>query len=97
MREKPGAFGYIVLKFKRKPIDHVMPWDFESTHETDGKIDGGIFHDHHHEPGISGIIPDLNINVSRIGECPQNNDVRLYRITKKQYKSTGTKWNRAGA
>ena len=88
--EKACAFGYIVLKTNGKNIDYVMPWDFEPTHETDGKIDGGIFHDHHHEPGDKWYYTRLEYHRFEDWRVPQDNDVRLYRITNKTYKSTGT-------
>lgn len=88
--EKACAFGYIVLKPNGKSIDYVMPWDFEPTHETDGKIDGGIFHDHHHEPGDKWYYTRLEYHRFEDWKVPQDNDVRLYRITNKTYKSTGT-------
>ena len=87
--EKACAFGYIVLKPNGKSIDYVMPWDFEPTHETDGKIDGGIFHDHHHEPGDKWYYMRLEYHRFEDWRVPQDNDVRLYRITNKTYKSTG--------
>ena len=87
--EKACAFGYIVLKPNGKTIDYVMPWNFEPTHETDGKIDGGIFHDHHHEPGDKWYYTRLEYHRFEDWRVPQDNDVRLYRITNKTYKSTG--------
>lgn len=88
--EKACAFGYIALKPNGKSIDYVMPWDFEPTHETDGKIDGGIFRDHHHEPGDKWYYTRLEYHRFEDWRVPQDNDVRLYRITNKTYKSTGT-------
>lgn len=88
--EKACAFGYIVLRPNGKSIDYVMPWDFEPTHETDGKIDGGIFRDHHHEPGDKWYYTRLEYHRFEDRRVSQDNDVRLYHITNKTYKSTGT-------
>lgn len=83
--EKACAFGYIVLKPNGKGIDYVMPWDFCPTHATDGKVDGGIFFDHYHEPWDKWYYTRLEWqrfeNVSK--------DVRIFRITNKTYKATG--------
>lgn len=83
--EKACAFGYIVLKPNGKTIDYVMPWDFEPTHETDGKIDGGIFFDHYHEPGDKWYYTRLEWQ--RFEDVSE--DVRIFRITNKTYKATG--------
>ncbi len=84
--EKACAFGYIILKPNGNGIDYVMPWDFCPTHAEDGKVDGGIFFDHYHEPGDKWYYTRLEWqrfeNVSE--------DVRIYRITNKTYKATGT-------
>lgn len=87
--EKACAFGYIILKPNGEGIDYVMPWDFCPTHATDGKIDGGIFFDHYHEPGDKWYYKRLEYHRFEDWRVPQNNDVRLYRITNKTYKSTG--------
>ena len=81
--EKACAFGYIVLKPNGKGIDYVMPWDFWATHATDGKIDGGIFHDTHHEPDSKVYYTRLEYH--RFEDISE--DVRIYRITNKTYKS----------
>lgn len=81
--EKACAFGYIVLKPNGKGIDYVMPWDFWPTHETDNKIDGGIFHDTHHEPDSK--IYYTRLEYHRFEDI--SDDVRIYRITNKTYKS----------
>lgn len=81
--EKACAFGYIVLKPNGKGIDYVMPWDFWATHATDGKIDGGIFHDTHHEPDSKVYYTRLEYH--RFEDVSE--DVRIYRITNKTYKS----------
>lgn len=81
--EKACAFGYIVLKPNGKGIDYVMPWDFWPTHATDGKIDGGIFHDTHHEPDSK--IYYTRLEYHRFEDI--SDDVRIYRITNKTYKS----------
>lgn len=83
--EKACAFGYIVLKPNGKGIDYVMPWDFKPTHETDGKVDGGIFHDSHHEQGDKWYYTRLEYH--RFEDVSE--DVRIYYITNKTYKSTG--------
>ncbi len=88
--EKACAFGYIVLKPNGNTIDYVMPWDFEATHETDGKIDGGIFHDHYHEPEDKWYYTRLEYQRFEDWRVPQQNNVRIYRITNKTYKSAGT-------
>lgn len=83
--EKACAFGYIILKPNGKGIDYVMPWDFCPTHQTDGKVDGGIFFDHYHEPGDKWYYTRLEWQrFEDIG------DVRIFRITNKTYKATGT-------
>lgn len=81
--EKACAFGYIVLKPNGKGIDYVMPWDFWPTHATDGKIDGGIFFDHYHEPDSKWYYTRLEYH--RFEDI--SDDVRIYRITNKTYKS----------
>lgn len=81
--EKACAFGYIVLKPNGKGIDYVMPWDFRTTHATDGKIDGGIFHDTYHEPGSKWYYTRLEYH--RFEDISE--DIRIYRITNKTYKS----------
>lgn len=81
--EKACAFGYIVLKPNGKGIDYVMPWDFWPTHATDVKIDGGIFHDTHHEPDSKVYYTRLEYH--RFEDVSE--DVRIYRITNKTYKS----------
>lgn len=81
--EKACAFGYIVLKPNGKGIDYVMPWDFWPTHETDKKIDGGIFHDTHHEPDSKWYYTRLEYH--RFEDVSE--DMRIYRITNKTYKS----------
>lgn len=87
--EKACAFGYIILKPNSEGIDYVMPWDFKPTHATDGKIDGGIFHDMHHEPDSKWYYTRLEYHRFEEWRVPMQNDVRLYRITNKTYKSTG--------
>ncbi|MCM1327298.1 MAG: hypothetical protein NC094_11950 [Bacteroidales bacterium] len=82
--EKACAFGYIILKPNGKGIDYVMPWDFCPTHQTDGKVDGGIFFDHHHEPGDKWYYTRLEWQ-----RFEDVGDVRIYRITNKTYKATG--------
>lgn len=81
--EKACAFGYIVLKPNGKGIDYVMPWDFWATHATDCKIDGGIFHDTHHEPDSK--IYYTRLEYHRFEDVSE--DMRIYRITNKTYKS----------
>lgn len=81
--EKACAFGYIVLKPNGKGIDYVMPWDFRPTHQTDGKIDGGIFRDTHHEPDSK--IYYTRLEYHRFEDI--SDDMRIYRITNKTYKS----------
>ena len=88
--EKACAFGYIVLKPNGKTIDYVMPWNFEATHETDGKIDGGIFHDHYHEPGDKWYYTRLEYQRFEDVRATEDEVVRIYRITNKTYKATGT-------
>lgn len=83
--EKACAFGYIVLKPNGEGIDYVMPWDFCPTHQTDGKIDGGIFFDHYHEPGDKWYYTRLEWQ--RFEDVSE--DVRIFRITNKTYKATG--------
>lgn len=87
--EKACAFGYIILKPNGEGIDYVMPWDFKPTHATDGKIDGGIFHDMHHEPDSKWYYTRLEYHRFEEWRVPMQNDVRLYRITNKTYKFTG--------
>lgn len=82
--EKACAFGYIILKPNGKGIDYVMPWDFCPTHQEDGKVDGGIFFDHHHEPGDKWYYTRLEWQ-----RFEDVGDVRIYRITNKTYKATG--------
>lgn len=83
--EKACAFGYIILKPNGEGIDYVMPWDFCPTHATDGKIDGGIFFDHYHEPGDKWYYTRLEWQ--RFGDVSE--DVRIFRVTNKTYKATG--------
>lgn len=83
--EKACAFGYIILKPNGEGIDYVMPWDFCPTHQTDGKIDGGIFFDHYHEPGNKWYYTRLEWQ--RFEDASE--DVRIFRITNKTYKATG--------
>lgn len=83
--EKACAFGYIILKPNGESIDYVMPWDFCPTHATDGKIDGGIFFDHYHEPGDKWYYTRLEWQ--RFEDVSE--DVRIFRITNKTYKATG--------
>lgn len=85
--EKACAFGYIILKPNGKGIDYVMPWDCCPTHATDGKIDGGIFFDHYHEPGDKWYYTRLEWQ--RFEDVSE--DVRIFRITNKTYKATGEK------
>lgn len=84
--EKACAFGYIVLKPNGKGIDYVMPWDFCPTHATDGKVDGGIFFDHYHEPGDKWYYTRLEWQ--RFEDVSE--DVRIFRITNKTYRATWT-------
>lgn len=84
--EKACAFGYIILKPNGKGIDYVMPWDFCPTHATDGKVDGGIFFDHYHEPGDKWYYTRLEWQ--RFEDVSE--DMQIYRITNKTYKATGT-------
>lgn len=83
--EKACAFGYIILKPNGEGIDYVMPWDFCPTHATDGKIDGGIFFDHYHEPGDKWYYTRLEWQ--RFEDVSE--DVRIFRITNKTYRATG--------
>lgn len=83
--EKACAFGYIILKPNGTSIDYVMPWDFCPTHQTDGKVDGGIFFDHYHEPGDKWYYTRLEWQ--RFEDVSE--DVRIFRITNKTYKATG--------
>ncbi len=83
--EKACAFGHIILKPNGEGIDYVMPWDFCPTHATDGKIDGGIFFDHYHEPGDKWYYTRLEWQ--RFEDVSE--DVRIFRITNKTYKATG--------
>lgn len=83
--EKACAFGYIVLKPNGESIDYVMPWDFKPTHATDGKVDGGIFFDHYHEPGDKWYYTRLEWQ--RFEDVSE--DVRIFRITNKTYKAMG--------
>lgn len=85
--EKACAFGYIILKPNGEGIDYVMPWDFCPTHATDGKVDGGIFFDYHHEPGDKWYYTRLEWQ--RFEDVSE--DVRIFRITNKTYKATGAK------
>lgn len=62
-----------------------MPWDFCPTHATDGKIDGGIFFDHYHEPGDKWYYTRLEWQ--RFEDVSE--DVRIFRITNKTYRATG--------
>ncbi len=82
--EKACAFGYIVLKPNEKTIDYVMPWDFCPTHAENGKIDGGIFFDHYHEPGDKWYYTRLEYH--RFEEI---NGIKYYHITNKAYRATG--------
>lgn len=79
--EKACAFGYIILKPNGSGIDYVMPWDFCPTHATDGKIDGGIFFDHH----TDGKKYYTRLEWQRFEDISE--DVRIYRITNKTYRS----------
>lgn len=83
--EKACAFGYIILKPNGEGIDYVMPWDFCPTHATDGKVDGGIFFDHYHEPGDKWYYTRLEWQ--RFEDVAE--DVRIFRITNRTYKATG--------
>lgn len=83
--EKACAFGYIILKPNGEGIDYVMPWDFCPTQATDGKIDGGIFFDHYHEPGDKWYYTRLEWQ--RFEDVSE--DVRIFRITNRTYKATG--------
>lgn len=83
--EKACAFGYIILKPNGEGIDYVMPWDFCPTHATDGKVDGGIFFDHYHEPGDKWHYTRLEWQ--RLEDVSE--DVRIFRITNKTYRATG--------
>ncbi len=83
--EKACAFGYIILKPNGTGIDYVMPWDFCPTHQTDGKVDGGIFFDHYHEPGDKWYYTRLEWQ--RFEDVSE--DVRIFRITNKTYRATG--------
>lgn len=83
--EKACAFGYIILKPNGEGIDYVMPWDFNPTHATDGKVDGGIFFDHYHEPGDKWYYTRLEWQ--RFEDISE--DVRIFRITNKTYRATG--------
>lgn len=83
--EKACAFGYIVLKPNGEGIDYVMPWDFCPTHAMDGKVDGGIFFDHHHDPGDKWYYTRLEWQ--RFEDVSE--DVRILRITNKTYRATG--------
>ena len=83
--EKACAFGYIILKPNGESIDYVMPWDFCPTHATDGKVDGGIFFDHYHEPGDKWYYTRLEWQ--RFEDVSE--DVRIFRITNRTYKATG--------
>lgn len=84
--EKACAFGYIILKPNGSGIDYVMPWDFCPTHSTDGKIDGGIFFDHYHEPDDKWHYTRLEYHrfEQQIPEAEKH-----YRITNKTYRATG--------
>ena len=84
--EKACAFGYIILKPNGEGIDYVMPWDFCPTHQTDGKIDGGIFFDHYHKPGDKWHYTRLEWQ--RFEDVSA--DVRIFRITNKTYRATGS-------
>lgn len=84
--EKACAFGYIILKPNGTGIDYIMPWDFCPTHATDGKIDGGIFFDHYHEPGDKWYYTRLEWQ--RLEDVSEN--IRIFRITNKTYRATGT-------
>ncbi len=83
--EKACAFGYIILKPNGEGIDYVMPWDFCPTHATEGKIDGGIFFDHYHEPGDKWYYTRLEWQ--RFEDALDG--TKIFRITNKTYKSTG--------
>lgn len=83
--EKACAFGYIILKPNGTGIDYVMPWDFCPTHQTDGKVDGGIFFDHYHEPGDKWYYTRLEWQ--RFEDALDG--TKVFRITNKTYKSTG--------
>lgn len=84
--EKACAFGYIILKPNGNGIDYVMPWDFCPTHATDGKVDGGIFFDHYHEPGDKWYYTRLEWQ--RFEEV--SNYMQIYRVTNRTYRSTST-------
>lgn len=81
--EKACALGYIVIKPNGDSIDYVMPWDFAATHATEGKIDGGIFHDHYHEQGDRWYYTRLEWQ-----RFENDGERRIYRITNKTYRST---------
>ena len=83
--EKACAFGYIILKPNGTGIDYVMPWDFCPTHHTDGKVDGGIFFDHYHEPGDKWYYTRLEWQ--RFEDALDG--TKVFRITNKTYRSTG--------
>lgn len=83
--EKACAFGYIILKPNGEGIDYVMPWNFCPTHATDGKVDGGIFFDHYHEPGDKWYYTRLEWQ--RFEDVSE--DVCIFRITNKTYKANG--------
>lgn len=79
--EKACAFGHIILKPNGTGIDYVMPWDFCPTHATEGKIDGGIFFDHY----ADGNKYYTRLEWQRFEDISE--DMRIYRITNKTYKS----------
>lgn len=86
--EKTCAFGYIILKPNGSSIDYVMPWDFCPTHETDKKIDGGIFFDYYHEPGDKWYYKRLEYHRFD-GQTPGTQ--KSYHITNKTYRVAGEK------
>lgn len=84
--EKAAAFGYILMKPNHNGIDYVMPWEFCPTHAEDGKITGGIFYDHYHEPGSKWYFTRLEWH--RFEQTEDGG--KYYRITNRAYKSTGS-------
>jgi len=86
--EKACAFGYIVLKPNGTGIDYVMPWDFCPTHQTDGKIDGGIFFDHYHKPGDKWYYTRLEYHRFE-DDGADAEGYRIYSITNKTYRVSG--------
>lgn len=84
--EKACAFGYIILKPNGNSIDYVMPWDFCPTDTEDGKITGGVFFDHYHEPGDKWYYTRLEWHRFE-KKTPENG--KLYHITNKTYRAAG--------